>query len=128
MGYIIFFGVMFIMWGSIYKYLHVEYGPTKLHIMIGIFMILSFIGLIKSTNTHTYKNTYNTNKKIEYIKPDIKILKESDEYIRLLIDNEHVRTYTEHKYYKTENIYWQVESYKDETNKFIVYKKSVKKD
>ena len=90
-------------------------GLCGLLITVGILLIIPLVHGINYYNFEKHKT-------VTYSKPTISILEETDTHIRLLIDNKEVKEYTEHKYYKTDNVYWQIETYKDQTNRTIVYK------
>lgn len=90
-------------------------GGCVILIIVGLLVIIPLVHSVKDYKFEKYKT-------ITYSKPAVNILEETDTHIRLLIDNKEVKEFTEHKYYKIDQLYWQIESYKSRTNKDLVYK------
>ena len=110
---------------SIVNDIEIEWCTLQVLFIFSFIEILA-ISILEYRDLKNINNTikeFEDNKTITYIKPTITILEENDQYIRLLIDNKLIKEYSEHRYYITDNIIWQIESYGDDTNKTLVYRK-----
>jgi hypothetical protein len=108
----------------IYQYKQDIDNVDKPYIMVFIILCSALVLLLIPRQIDLVQQyQFNKNKTITYIKPKIQLIKKTDEYVKYLFDDDHLRTYTQFNFLNTNNFYWKIEKYKSKTFKSLVWTK-----
>ena len=94
-------------------------GVIIINVIIAFIILLFTLDLIGEVD----KKDFEDNKQVIYVKPPIKIVDKTEEKVIYYIDGD-IYTYIQHKYYNTNNLWKEIEFYKEKTNTSIIYRKN----